>query len=242
MKLNQVIAIEKGVKNRTMSEIDALDRAVQKPQLFDGFNKGYAPFREDEEKLPPQSQRVQFNAMEVLRQVSNNLVELFDVTAQKDFTNCSAFADVVVDGEALVKQAPATYLLFLEKQLTDLHTFVGRIPTLDPAEEWTLDPNTGTYRSRATMSTRTRKVSKPIVLYPATDKHPAQTQLVTEDEAVGHWETVKFSGSIPEPRKKELLARIVKLQKAVKFAREAANAVEVTAQGPGERVLDWILR
>jgi hypothetical protein len=38
------------------------------------------------------------------------------------------------------------------------------------------------------------------VLYDATEHHPAQTQLISEDVIVGWWETVKHSGAIPRPR------------------------------------------
>lgn len=240
MRLNQVIAVEKGVKNRSNSEISELYKAIQKPALFDGFTKNYQPVSEDDERLPPQSQRVQYNANDVLRQVSSTMTELFDVTAMKDFANCGAKADVVVDGVTLLKDAPATYLLFLEKQLTDIHTFIDKLPTLDPAEEWSMDPNSGNFRSKTTATTRTKKVQKPLVLYPATDKHPAQTQLVTEDITAGTWEQVKSSGAIPEPRRKELLARVVKLQKAVKMAREEANEADVPAISVGDKIFGWL--
>jgi hypothetical protein len=40
-KLNQVLAIEKGVKSRVFSEITQLNNAAQKPALFTGFAKNY---------------------------------------------------------------------------------------------------------------------------------------------------------------------------------------------------------
>jgi len=38
-----------------------------------------------------------------------------------------------------VGHVPATYLLFLEKQLTDLHTLVSKLPVLDASETWVFD-------------------------------------------------------------------------------------------------------
>jgi hypothetical protein len=240
-KLNQIIAIEKGIKSRSVAEVSELYKTVQKPALFDGFNKGYTPLKDDDEQHPPQNQRVQFNGVEVLRQVANQLSELFDVTATKDFANCNAFADVTVDGEVLLSKSPATYLLFLEKQLTDLHTFVEKLPALDPAEEWKLDPNSNLYKTPPSKTVKTKKVQKPIVLYPATVEHPAQTQLITEDVTVGTWEQVKMSGALPEPRRKALLMRIEKLAKAVKFAREQANDTEVVEKKVGDKIFAWLL-
>jgi hypothetical protein len=240
-KLNQVIAIEKSVKSRVKSEQSEVYKAAQKPTLFDGFTKTYAPRTEDEERQPPQSQRVQKNAIELLRHVGTQLAELLDVTASKDYANCRATADVVVDGTVLIAKAPVTFLLFVEKELTDLHTFVSTLPTLDLAEEWTLDSGSSLYKTPPTETSRTKKLQKPIVLYPHSEEHPAQTQLITEDVTVGHWVTVKLSGALPEQQRKNLLAKIEKVQKAVKYAREEANNVEAPEQKLGDRLFQWLL-
>jgi len=68
--------------------------------------------------------------------------------------------NVLVNGKILLEQVPVTYLLFLEKQLTDLKTLVGKVPTLDEAEEWSFDESTGVYKSQAVRTTRTQKVQK----------------------------------------------------------------------------------
>ncbi|MGE0709638.1 MAG: hypothetical protein AB7T09_16800 [Planctomycetota bacterium] len=240
-KLNQVLAIEKGTKARIHGEITRMHHALQKPGLLNGFAKTYRPKEEDGDAYPPENVRVQLNAAQMLRQAGRLLAELFDVTATKDFANTEARADLVVDGEVLLEQVPATFLLFLEKQLVDLRTFVAKIPTLDPAEEWVHDGATDLFKTEATETTRTKKVQRPIVLYPATPEHPAQTQLITEDVAVGSWITVKHSGALPEPRKTALLERIERLSDAVKFAREQANAAEAGRRVVGERVFRSLL-
>ena len=51
-KLNQIIAIEKGIKSKSHSEISELYKLVQKPALFNGFSKSYqANDEENGEKL-----------------------------------------------------------------------------------------------------------------------------------------------------------------------------------------------
>lgn len=239
-KLNQILAIEKGIKTRVYAEFTELHQATQKPALMNGFHKSYQPRDEDGETYPPESQKVQHNANEVLERVATSLAELFDITATKDWTNCNARADVVVDGRPLIKDVPATYLLFLEKQLSDLHTFVAKMAELDPGSDWSVDPGTGLYKTDTTMTQRTKKVQRPITLYEATKEHPAQTQLITEDVIAGAWMTIKYSGAIPAPRKKQLLARIEKLSNAVKFAREQANAAEATDKKLGKEVFEFL--
>jgi hypothetical protein len=239
-KLNQILAIEKGIKTRVFTEFAELLQATQKPALMNGFTKTYQPRDEDAEMYPPESQKVQFEHEAVFDQVVTGLSELFDITATKDWANCSAKADVVIDGRVLLADVPAPYLLFLEKQLGDLTTFVQKMTELDPASDWNLAPGTGLFKTDPTATQRTKKVQRAIVLYDATEHHPAQTQLITEDVVVGQWVTVKLSGALPAPRKKLLLTRIEKLAHAVKFAREQANASEVVERKVGRSVLDYL--
>lgn len=239
-KLNQIVAIESGVKTKTDREVSEVYKAVQHPTLFEGFGKQYRSLDEDGEKFPAESKNVQMTAQQVLGTTAKALTELFDVTAAKDFANCEAKADVEVDGTKLLAGVPVPYLLFLEKRLTDLHTLVGKIPVLDSAESWEHDQNANLFRTRPTETVKTKKVQKALVLYPATDKHPAQTQLITEDVTVGFWQTTKMSGAIAAPAKDRLLTRIEKLQRAVKFAREEANQADAPPRSVGEKIFSWL--
>ena len=239
-KLNQIVAIEKGVKSRVYGRVNTLHKNSQRGDAYAGFSKNFRRRDEDGVDFPPERKVVQLVAEDVLEQVATLQTELFDVTLTKDSANCSARADVVVDGRVLVADAPVSFLLFLEKQLSDMRTFVSKLPTLDPQEEWTSDPNSALYRTSPASTHRTIKVQRPIVLYDATEHHPAQTQLISEDVIVGWWDTVKHSGALPAPRKKAILGRVDRLVKAVKFAREQANSSEVTEQEVGEVFFSYL--
>jgi len=225
-KLNQIIAVEKGIKSRAYADLTTLNKSAQKPDLFLGFTKTYTPKNEEGEQLPGESRRVQLTADDVLRGVHRTLSELFTIEARKEWTNVGARADVTVDGVTIVEQAPVTFLLFLEKQLNDVKSIVSSIPILSLDEAWKFDAQSGLSKTEASIQHRTKKVEKPIVLYPATDKHPAQTALSSEDVIVGFWHTVKQSGAVAATRKRELLERIDRLAIAVKEARETANSIE----------------
>lgn len=241
-KLNQIIAIEKGIKSSAYGALTDLNKAAQKPDLFNGFSKTYRKKDEDGEELPPEGKRVQYTSGEVLRAAERALTDLADVTARKDWTNCVAKADVVVDGKTLIASAPVSFLLFMEKQLTDLRTLVGNLPVLDVAEDWKSDPNSGLYRTEPTETHRTKKMQKPIVLYAATTEHPAQTQLITEDVIAGWWVLTRQSGAMPKPEKQKLQDRIDKLIQAIKQAREAANMFDETdAPAIGAPVFGYLL-
>ncbi|MFE9723045.1 hypothetical protein ACFYQ5_05485 [Streptomyces sp. NPDC005794] len=239
-KLNQIIAVEKGVKSKSLQDITAAHHKVQKPTLLAGISRTYQPKDEEGEQLPPESARVQVKAEEALREMSASLTRLFDVIATKDWANCSARADITVDGRTIVAEVPVSYLLFLEKQLTDLHTFVKKLPVLDASESWSLDPSTDWWKTDPVRTIRTKKVPRNHVKAEATDKHPAQVDVYYEDVPIGYWTTVKFSGALPARRVNELLERVEKLQHAVKFAREEANGAEVTDRRVGDAVFGYL--
>jgi hypothetical protein len=242
-KLNQIVAVEKGVKSTTHSNLTALHHMAQRTQangpLF-GIARTYQPRDDDGEKLPSESTRVQVRADELLDRAATALTRLFDVTATKDWANCDARADVKIDGHVLLADVPVTYLLFLEKQLVDLRTFVSKLPTLDPAENWSYSAQAECWATDPVETTRTKKVPHNHVLAEATPQHPAQVQVYTEDVVVGTWRTVKFSGALPAERVTELVRRVEALQMAVKFAREDANGADVIDQRVGAAVFSYL--
>lgn len=241
-KLNQVVAVEKGIKSRTCSAISNLHKVNQRTELFTGFSKTYKPKNETDEALPTENKKVQKIATEVLDEFIINFTGLLDITATKDWANCISKADVMVDNEVLIKDAPIPYLLFLEKQILDIRTYVDNLPTLETSEDWVKDVNSGLFKTEPVATHRTKKVQKPIVLYEATDRHPAQTQMITEDIPVGYWNTVKHSGAIQIPMKKKLLEKIDKLACAVKYAREQANSTEAESVEVGKKIFEYLLR
>ncbi|MEF9903432.1 DUF7873 family protein [Streptomyces sp. P9-A2] len=239
-RLNQIIAVEKGVKSKAVQDVNGAHQKVQKPALLAGISRTYQPKDEEGEQLPPESTRVQVQGEDVLREMAASLTRLFDVTATKDWANCAARADVVVEGRTVLAEVPVSYLLFLEKQLTDLHAFVRKLPTLDAAESWTHDPSTDWWKTDPVRTIRTKKVPRNHVKAEATEKHPAQVEVYYEDVPIGYWTTVKFSGALPARRVNELVERVEKLQQAVKFAREEANATEITDQRAGDAVFGYL--
>lgn len=241
-KLNQIIAVEKGVKGRAQGEITDAYQQLQKPALLAGISRTYRPKDEEGERLPAESTRVQMRTEEVFKKVSAALTELLDVTLTKDLANCEARADVAVDGTVLVPQAPVTFLLFLEKQLVDLHTFIKKLPVLDPSETWVYDSAQDCFATEPVETVRTKKVPRNHVKAEATEKHPAQVEVYYEDITVGFWRTVKFSGALPARRVADLLDRVEKLQRAVKFAREEANGHEVRQQKVGEALFGYLFK
>lgn len=241
-KLNQILAVEKGVKSRNYNDITDLDRQLQQPALLTGITRVYQPREDgpDAEQLPPEGKFVQVLATEALDEIAQKMAQMFDVTATKEWANTAARADIIVDGETILPDVPVTYLLFLEKQLTDVATLCRRLPVLDPANKWEWDPAKGCYVTEPVTTYRTKKVPRVVVKYDATPEHPAQTELFHEDEIAGTWLTTHMSGALPVDRAVEMAERAKKLLDAVKVAREAANDTQAPNQTVGEQILDYV--
>lgn len=241
-KLNQIIAVQASKKSQAKDSLTEAYHLLQKPELLSGIARNYKPKDELGETQPPETKLVQVKVKDLIDRASRDLVEMFDVVATQDFANRTAQADVKVDGHTIAAKVPVTHLLFLEKQLVDLNTFIEKFPVLDPAERWAFDAAQDCYASESFQTNRTKKVPKNHVKYEATKEHPAQVEMYMEDVTVGVWTTVKYSGAIPAAEKNAMLERVRKLQDAVKAAREEANSIEVQKQKLGEGVLDYIFR
>jgi hypothetical protein len=240
-KLNQIIAVEKGIKSNTTRVETDLYHSLDKSQLFAGLSRVYTPKdEEDGDQLPAESVFVQIKSDDVLDELTKTLTRLIDVTATKDAANTHAKADVTVDGTVIAADVPVTTLMFLEKELEKLAAFVGRLRVLDPTQTWTYDSTRGVFVSQPVKQNRTKKIPRNHVLYEATKEHPAQVQMFTEDVIVGTWEKIEFSGALEADRVTAIKDRLDKLRTAVKFAREEANTIEVVDVHYGADILDYL--
>jgi hypothetical protein len=241
-KLNQIVALEKGLKGRTEKAITKTYHQLQKAEPFAGLSRTYQPKDEDGDVFPPERTQVQETVPDQLDQAAKALTELFNVVATKEWGNTIARADVKIDGQVIVEGAPVPYLLFLEKRLIDWRTMVSTLPTLNPAEVWTADETANNqYRTEATKTTKTKKIPRVLTKAPATERHPAQTEVYMEDVVIGEWSTTKFSGAIPAKRRDELVERVNKLIDAVQMAREDANDAEIEQKRPAAAVFSYLL-
>jgi hypothetical protein len=239
-KLNQIIAVQAGKKAQAKETLTEAYHLIKKPELLTGLVRTYQPRDEGGETQPDERKLVQVKVNELITRVMRDLTDMFDVVATQDWANTQARADVVVEGRRLLEGVPVTHLLFLEKQLVDLRTFIEALPTLDAAEEWEYKPEFDSYVAKPARTNRTKKVPKNHIKYEATKEHPAQVEMYMEDVWVGSWTNVKFSGAIPAAVRNAMLERVRKLSDAVKAAREEANGMDVRNVKVAATVLGFI--
>lgn len=240
MKLNAAIALLKGAKGEGEGALTKAYKGIQSTPRLAGVLKTYKSRDEDGEKLPSEGTLLQLRVPEIMAEAVGPMARLLDLTATVDAGNQSAVADVVVDGVTILPAVPVSTLLFLEKKLVDFATFVGKLPVLDPSETWEIGDDAVSFKSVPSVKTRTKKVPRNHVKAEATDKHPAQVELYYEDMVVGDWTTINFSGAVTQQRQRELAAKVAKLQRAVKVAREEANSSTVADQSIGSALFSFL--
>jgi hypothetical protein len=241
-KLHQIVAIEADIRNQSTKDLTDQYHKIQKADALIGLYHEYQPVREDGEKFDAERRALQVRLPEVLEEVQRIMIKQVDIVATRDIANTAAKADIVLDdGTVLAMGLPSPFLLWLEKKLDDLHAVATKLPTLPADTEWEWNKEQYCFKNKHEVkTTKTSKIQEPLVLYQATDKHPAQTQLITRDQTIGHWNKNTYHGALPVAEVKAFKERVEKLQKAVKLARERANQVEAPEQNVGANILNYI--
>jgi hypothetical protein len=248
-KLHQLIAVEKDVKSAFSKIVEECSKTFnQRTALFMETRKQYHAFAADDTDHPDEEfSPMQTTVKSKLDYVEGSVIRALDVLIQKERANAVAKADIEIeqlDGtkKVLISDVPVTALVQLENVLEDLRNRVyNEIPTLDPSKVWSKDETTtDIWIAEPVLRQRTRKVSEPLVLYPATDKHPAQTQVITVDKPVGNWTHSTKSGCLSPKQKSDLLGKLERLIAGVKIARAKANDIDVSDSHIGKTIFNYI--
>lgn len=226
MRLNQALANVQALKVDTQKRLTQAHHLLQKTNLLGGVSRTYYRKDEEGEELPPENQLVQLKTPEVLAEQHQSLAALFDAVGRIDYTNTLAAADITVGETTLLAGVPTTHLLFLEKQLDNLLTFLRGLPTLDPEHAWEWDGNLGLHTTQDILTTRSKKILHNHLVAPATQHHPAQVQTYGVDQIVGTWHTRKLSGALTREKVKRMVRNCQLLIAAVKSAIQEANTIQ----------------
>jgi len=203
-QLHQILAVEDG-KMTTFKKVveEGISTFSSKPELFKGLtteqvsefqsdNPKYKEYPDSTEAVP-----VSETVLGKLRYVFDAAIEYFDLVAQKDKTNQTASADLMVDGVVILSNVPAVTLLFIENKMKSVRGLIEAVKTLDPAKIWSPKPGQDNVFQAV-------PVSKPVkepeekwqIVAPATDKHPAQVQKIISHELRATKSSTELSGLI----------------------------------------------
>lgn len=240
-KLHELLAVEQDRKHKANQAIgEAKNVFVKKDHFFDGMLKHYVSLEEDSEQIPDETKEMVTTVKDRLQHALDTVIVAIDAHLSKEETNASNTAKAELKiGETSLGTFSATSLLALESHLSKVKELYLAIPTIDSTKKWDLDPKDNVYKSQE-LKFRSVKRPKVVVKYEATEKHPAQTELLYLDFQVGKYETTYLSGKITPTQKSQLLKRIDDLLEGVKVARAKANNVEVNNIKIGEKLFDFI--
>lgn len=246
-KLHEVLAVESGLQAAAKKINDETIKTFgKKDEHFVETVTQLRHFAEEDSKLDQDDSKAMVTTVfdKLLYFVQPN-VRALDAYLQKEATNQTASADIVVAGKVIAADVPATVLLGLETKLTELRLVYDAIPTLAPGPTWLPDENKrkqgGVYRStHPDVTFRTRKTVKPIIMAPATEHHQAQVQAVSEDVPIAKITKQHWSGMISSGQKSDLLERLDTLLRAVKRARQRANATDVVDRKIGKELFAFL--
>jgi hypothetical protein len=246
LQLHQLLAIIENLAKK--AGFGSKERTVtfgKKPEHFDGWDKNYKITEEGTDDQIPESKEMVTTVDEQLDYLEELYIPWLDADLQKEETNSGgdARAELIINDTSFGKFS-ATTLLAWEKHIKNLVEVYKTIPTLDPVRRWELmkqmKEKQGVFKTPEEVRIRTVKKAEVLLMAPATDKHPAQTELIHVDKQVGKWLTTYYSGKWTPRKKAEVLNRLENVLVTVKKARSEANKADVVPIEKAEQLFHYI--
>ena len=211
-KLHEILAVENTKKTALGKLIDDTKHKFGKFEFFQGLLKSLKMINESPENAALERSAAESRALpttvhETLEYLMKYFSEYEDLQFQKNKTNQQAVADLMFRGELIHQGLPVDQLLGLEDRLTNLRKVADIMPTLPAAKEWEANDNGRKGEWKAVVQDRvvkTEKKTEAHVLYPATDKHPAQVEKFVRDVPVGEFIQINFCGAATSKQKAEV--------------------------------------
>ena len=243
-KLHELLAVEgdlEGTYRKILEETKVT--FTKKAEHFMGFIRTLRLFDEEATPLAPDYKELDSTVDAKLDYQKAHIIRYLDAVLQKEMTNTTAKADLIVDGKTIVKELPATFLLGLETKLKHVRDVYSTIPTLQPGVKWEKDENRGkgVYATANPEETyQTEKIIDSVVLYKHTKEHPAQIKEVSKTIKTGKYTKIVWSGMLSPAEKSILLGKIDKLIRAAKQARQRANTTPVIKATVAKELFNFI--
>ncbi len=247
-KLHELLAVDGNLDGQSTKTQQELKKTFEgKRHLFEEKLVTFTAKEEGAKAITEAQSDIQTTVAQEVAWIVPIIAKSIDASHHIDLANTLARADVITeDGTTVLTGVPATSLLQLEKRLKAIHELAVSIPTLDPAKGFQQDDQRpkGHFKAREISKSRTKKIQRPLEMSPATDKHPAQVQLITEDVAVGTILEQEWSSMITPAVKADIIDRCDILIRAVKKARAKANEqeVDVTSAKIGKKLLEFVFQ
>jgi len=249
-KLHELLAAEKTPTAawNTLQE-DTLKKFKNPDHFYHGHSKSLTmiedtPANKAEEDKSREDKPVPTTVYDTLEYALGIFARAEDLQYQKNATNRVATGTVNWKGQPLLVDLPVDELLGLEARVQKIRALVEAAPTLDATKNWVPAVQLGRHvweLSAPEKTTKTEKIMTPVIMAPATDKHPAQVQAVTKDYVVGTYITTRRSGACTAVQKSDALVQMDDLLIEIKQARMRANETEATTDRIAAKLVAVIL-
>lgn len=248
-QLHELLAVEKTRTAAWTTLAEETLKKLGKIHMFQGTLRTLKMLTDDPtsramEAAGRKSDEMQTTVYDTLKYALATFATSEDLQASKNATNAIARGTVMWNGQELLKDLPIDELLGLEARLVKIRQIIMAVPTLDASIAWDKDPNAGpwAWRSRTPVEvSKTDKVMTPVIMAPATDKHPAQVQAVNKDVVIGTFTDLKFSGELTAVQKASLILTVDNLAVEIKAARMRANTATVVQLPVGSKIVDLLM-
>jgi hypothetical protein len=247
-KLHELLAAEKtptGAWNQLYE--DTLKKFKNPAHFFQGHSKSLQMITESPENAATEAQNrdekpVTTTVLDTLQYALDIFAKAEDLQYQKNKTNTRALGTVNFRGAPILLDLPVDELLGLENRLTKIRLLFEAIPTLDATKDWIDSPMRDVWVTKYPEDTvKTEKIVVPVVMSPATDKHPAQVQAIGKDVVVGKFTQVKRSGEATAQQKADMLKVVDELIVEVKQARMRANETDAITDKIASRIVALLI-
>lgn len=178
-----------------------------------------------------------------LNYLATVVAKYYDVNLQKETTNQTAKADLIIDGVVIGNDIPAVYLLGMETKLKAWRTVLEAIPTMAPGVDWVPAPETGMYVYRSKDVSHDVKTAKTVehkVQVQPNPNIPCTFVAIDINKNIGEYTESLSTGMIFSADKAKLIERLDNLLKAVKQARMRANDVELVKCSIGDNIMSYL--
>lgn len=240
-KLHELLAVQDSLKAEGRNTLKAaLGLFTSGQGRLTGQVQRYEPFEEE------YSESAQVQVMEItVNQVLDNIAQVFgqyvDAGIQKEETNALTSAYIMIDGQPVFDEplsAPA--LLNIEGRLRELKAVYEAIPVNNVTYNWEYDKQLDCFVSGEQRRIRTRKERHHETVFEGNENHPPQVDIYTKDKPIGYVFTSHQSGALTSADRKEKLARLEVLIRAVRKACKRANQADVKSVHVANKLLAFI--
>lgn len=240
-QLHEIIAVEKALRDEARQAVETAKALFTQGQSrLRGQTARYEPTDPDELTETSAVQVMETTAAQVLGDVARVFGRYMDAAMQKEQTNMSTEAYVIVDGQEITGPLAAPALLNLEARLIEIKKLYEVTPVNDVTRIWEYDDQRGSFM---TVERRRIKMRKEVVfetMFAGDAKHPPQIDRQSKDVPVGYVYTRQESGCLTPADQKARLARLGELIRAVRQARERANRVPVVKLELANKLFSYI--